>query len=182
MSDSTEVNKEEPQAGSGSEGRGESQELSAGDLERHCQEAESVLNKLLELMALDCKAQLKGCDGGRGQLEVDGADVALVIGKHGQTIDALQFLSGLIASRALGTWVPISVDAAGYREKRAAALTQMAKDVAAQVREKGEEAVLDVLRPHERRIVHLALRDDEGIVTYSEGEEPFRRVIISPAD
>lgn len=157
-------------------------EIPPEETERNCKEAESTLNRLLDLMGLDCKAELKGCESGRGQIEISGGDVALVIGKHGQTIDAVQFLSGLIASRATGTWVPISVDAAGYRERRAAALTQMAQEVAAQVKEKGEEAVLDVLRPHERRIVHLALRDEEGIATYSEGEEPFRRVVISPAD
>jgi spoIIIJ-associated protein len=181
MSDVTDDNSVEPTAGGGSRGRDE-QQATPDEIERHCREAESALRRLLELMGLDCQAELSGCEEGRGQIEITGPDVALVIGKHGQTIDALQFLSGLIASRALGGWVPINLDAAGYRDRRAAALTQMAKEVAAQVKEKGEEAVLDVLRPHERRIVHLALRDEEGIVTYSEGEEPFRRVVISPAD
>ena len=182
MTDTEEIGPEETQDPTRAQEGADAEETGSGDLERNCRQSEGVLNRLLELMELDCKANLAGCEAGRGQLEITGDDVALVIGKHGQTIDALQFLAGLIASRASGTWVPISVDAAGYRGRRAAALTQMAKEVAAQVREKGEEAVLDVLRPHERRIVHLALRDDEGIVTYSEGEEPFRRVVISPAD
>jgi spoIIIJ-associated protein len=152
------------------------------ELLRNSEKATEVLNRLLSLMGIECEAKLAGCEAGRGQIELEGPDVALVIGRHGQTIDALQYLSGLIASRGAGVWVPVTVDAAGYRGRRAATLTQMAKEIAAQVKEKGEEAVLDVLRPHERRIVHVALRDDKGVVTYSEGEEPFRRVVISPAD
>jgi len=112
----------------------------------------------------------------------DGSDAHYLVGRHGQALDALQ----LIATFAVrpgrgGPRVRITLDADGYRAKRAATLCKMAQELADEVKATGQEAVLDPLSPLERRIVHTALVDDPGVTTYSEGEEPERYIIISPA-
>ncbi len=105
---------------------------------------------------------------------------ALVIGKHGQTIDAIQYLVGVITNKRLAARVRVIVDTEGYRGRREEALRNQAHYLASKVRETHQEAVLESLRANERRIIHLALADDPDIYTYSEGEEPDRRVVISP--
>lgn len=110
-----------------------------------------------------------------------GPDSRLLVGRHGQALDALQYLGSLVVNRRAGQRLRLLFDADGYRERRAATLRQLAEDIAAEVKSTGQEAVLDPLSPLERRIVHTALADDPGVRTYSEGEEPERYIIISPA-
>ena len=114
-------------------------------------------------------------------LAFDGPDARWLVGRHGQVLDALQYLASLAVNRGSGQRLRVVSDADGYRARREATLKKLAHDLAAQVRSSGEEAVLDPLSPLERRIVHTALADEPGIKTYSEGEEPERYVIISPA-
>ena len=101
-------------------------------------------------------------------------------GSFGKRLDAFQFLLNLIISRRVRGDVRILLDCDNYRERRVEALTQLALDCAAQVKERQEECELDPLPPHERRIIHNALKDDPTIRTYSEGEDPDRRTIIAP--
>ena len=114
--------------------------------------------------------------------EVFGDDMGVVIGKHGNTINALQYLVGLIAHKRVGERVRVVVDAEGYRGRREQTLRELARSYADRVKETGQEAVLDALQSYERRIVHTALADDPDVITYSEGEEPDRRVVISPRE
>jgi spoIIIJ-associated protein len=111
----------------------------------------------------------------------DGPDARQLVGRNGQVLDALQYLASLAVNRRGGQRLRIIFDAAGYRARREATLRQLAEDLAAQVKSTGQEAVLDPLSPLERRIVHTALAEDPGVRTYSEGEEPERFIIISPA-
>lgn len=141
-----------------------------------------VTNELLQLMGLSAKAEYKGIERERIIVDISGDDSEQVIGKGGNTLDALQFLASVMVGRKTNQRCPLTLDSGGYGARREAALVSAAKDLAAQVKSRGEEAVLDGLRPHERRIVHMALRDDKEVHTYSEGEEPDRHVIISPRD
>ena len=111
----------------------------------------------------------------------DGAEA--VVGRAGETIDALQYLLANIATRAAGgTRRRVLLDAAGYRERRAEALRALAVQAADEAVRYGDEIELDAMTPHDRRIVHMALKDRSDVVTRSEGEEPRRRIIVEPAD
>jgi spoIIIJ-associated protein len=115
--------------------------------------------------------------------EVTGCDAALLIGKHGETIDSVQYLAAQIVRRAEGgSRRRVVVDSEGYRARRAARLESLALRAAKEALLHGEEIELDPMGPHERRIIHLALENHPGVVTRSEGEEPRRRVIVEPAD
>ncbi len=112
-----------------------------------------------------------------------GADVGLLIGRHGQTIDAVQYLVNAIAHRALGDErKEVVVDAAGYRERRRATLESMAVRTAQQVEATGERVELEPMTAVERKVVHLKLKDYAGVQTASEGAEPNRYVVVLPAD
>jgi spoIIIJ-associated protein len=108
-----------------------------------------------------------------------GADVALFIGKHGQTIDAIQYLANAI-TRAEGGQHEVLVDAAGYRARRTATLEGIARRTAQRVAATGRRAELEPMTPVERKIVHEALKDDPEVDTASEGSEPNRYVVVLP--
>jgi len=108
-----------------------------------------------------------------------GADVALFIGKHGQTIDAIQYLANAI-TRAQGGDYDVVVDASGYRARRTATLEGIARRTAQRVAATGHRAELEPMTPVERKIVHEALKDDPGVETASEGSEPNRFVVVLP--
>jgi spoIIIJ-associated protein len=116
-----------------------------------------------------------------GVVTVSGAgpDVALFIGKHGQTIDAIQYLANAI-TRAQGGEYEVVVDASGYRARRTATLEGIAQRTAQRVTATGRRAELEPMTPVERKIVHEALKDDPGVETASEGSEPNRYVVVLP--
>jgi spoIIIJ-associated protein len=110
-----------------------------------------------------------------------GADVALLIGRHGQTIDAVQYLMNAIAHRTYGAdRKEVTVDAAGYRERRRSTLESLAVRTAQQVRASGERVELDPMTAVERKVVHLRLKEFDGVATASEGTEPNRYVVVLP--
>ena len=116
-----------------------------------------------------------------GVVTVSGAgpDVALFIGKHGQTIDAIQYLANAIA-RAAGSEHEVVVDAAGYRARRTATLETLARRTAQRASATGRRVALEPMTPVERKIVHEALKDDPEVETMSEGSEPNRYVVVLP--
>ncbi|MGE5509421.1 MAG: RNA-binding cell elongation regulator Jag/EloR [Chitinophagales bacterium] len=130
--------------------------------------------------------RLLGVESEVGAGEVDGAvrlsvvgdQMGLLIGRRGQTLDALQYLTGLVANKGAKAPARFVVDVEGYRDRREATLRQLAMRTAEKVKSRGHRAVLEPMTPQERRVIHLALAGDPELVTYSEGEEPYRRVII----
>jgi spoIIIJ-associated protein len=115
-------------------------------------------------------------------LGFEGPDAHLLVGRAGRTLDALQYIASNVVNRRNSRGrLHVIFDADSYRARRETTLKKLAADLAAQVISTGEEAVLDPLSPLERRIVHNALKDIDGVRTYSEGEEPERYIIISPA-
>ena len=108
-----------------------------------------------------------------------GNDLGILIGKHGQTLDALQYLTNLSANRESEERVRIVLDVEDYRKRRAETLTNLALRLADKVKRRGERVVLEPMSPHERKLIHMALQNDTRIVTYSEGDEPFRKVVIT---
>ena len=113
-------------------------------------------------------------------LNISGDDLGLLIGRHGQTLDALQFLVSIVSNRGVDARRRIIVDVENYRERHEESLRRLALRVAEKVRQEQKKAVLSPMTPAERRIIHTALQDHKEIMTYSEGQDPFRRVIVSP--
>jgi spoIIIJ-associated protein len=111
---------------------------------------------------------------------VNGDDLGLLIGKHGATIDALQHIAFRAASRGLEDRTQVTVDAAGYRERREAALQRIADRATAEALRFDRPVELEPMRPGERKIVHLYLRERTDVETHSEGDEPERRLVVTP--
>ena len=111
-------------------------------------------------------------------LKIHGDGIGVLIGKHGQTLDALQYLTNLAANKGHKDWNRVILDAENYRERRRQTLERLAKNLADRVKRTGKKAMLEPMNPYERKIVHLSLQNDPAVTTYSEGEEPFRKVVI----
>jgi len=112
-------------------------------------------------------------------LNLRGDDLGLLIGKHGQTLDALQYLTNLASHQEGRERQRIVVDIEDYRKRRADTLEQLALRLADRVKRSGERVLLEPMTPHERKIIHMSLQEDSRVETYSEGQEPFRRVVIA---
>jgi len=132
--------------------------------------------------ALDLEAQVDVRDDGETlTATVSGDDLGLFIGRHGETIDAIQHLALRVAGGQGDDRRRVVVDASGYRERRARALCQEADRAADQALRFGRPIALDAMSSIERRVVHEHLRDYPGVDTYSEGDEPARHLVVAPA-
>ncbi|HXQ24148.1 MAG TPA: RNA-binding cell elongation regulator Jag/EloR [Candidatus Acidoferrales bacterium] len=117
-------------------------------------------------------------DDGAVLVTITGANLAPLIGRHGQTLEALDLLVNMMVSRRMGRRVPVVVDAERYRERRREALTALAHRTADRVRRTGESVPLEPMSASERRVIHTVLADDEGVATHSEGEGADRHVVV----
>ncbi|WP_317423398.1 RNA-binding cell elongation regulator Jag/EloR [uncultured Acidaminococcus sp.] len=111
-------------------------------------------------------------------LKIHGDGIGVLIGKHGQTLDALQYLTNLAGNRGRKNWNRIIMDAENYRERRRETLERLARNLADRVKRTRKKAMLEPMNPYERKIVHMSLQNDPAVTTYSEGEEPYRKVVI----
>ena len=155
--------------------------IPVGDLTESEKIAFDVLSEVCVESMLDLKPVVRSIQSPYIEIELVGADALESFGKNGKQLDALQYLCNLIIQRKAPEDVRVSLDASDYRARRVEALESLARECAAQVIERQEEAELDPLPSHERRILHNILSQIEGIRTYSEGEDPNRHVIIAPA-
>lgn len=113
-------------------------------------------------------------------LDLSGDEMGLLIGKRGQTLDALQYLTSLAVNKGKPYYVHIKLDTENYRERRKATLENLAKNISAKVKRTKRPVSLEPMNPYERRIIHYALQADKFVTTHSEGEEPYRKIIVSP--
>jgi spoIIIJ-associated protein len=139
-----------------------------------------LLEQVSEALGLDAEIEVVEDDEGiRGTLTGD--DLGLFIGRHGQTIDAVQHLAYKTANRDFGrAGVRVVVDAAGYRARREQALHRQADEAAADAVRGGRPVALDAMSATERRVVHEHLKDRDDVETYSEGTEPDRHLVVAP--
>lgn len=105
-------------------------------------------------------------------------DLGIVIGRRGETLDALQYITSLVVNKNTEEYYRIILDAEGYRERRKKTLERLARKLAQKAVNKERKVVLEPMPPHERRIIHITLKKDSRVRSYSEGEEPFRKVMI----
>jgi spoIIIJ-associated protein len=115
-------------------------------------------------------------------LNINGKDLGILIGKHGQTLDAIQYLVNLSVNKDQAEKERIIIDVEGYRRRREETLRKLALKIADKVKREKRKQVLEPMSPHERRIIHATLQEYKEVFTYSEGEDPYRHVIISPQD
>ena len=112
-------------------------------------------------------------------IDITGPELGILIGRRGDTLEALQYLTNLAVARKLAERVRVIVDVEGYRLRREETLVRLAQRLSDKVKRTGTRVVLEPMNPHERRIIHTALQEDLRILTFSEGEDPNRRVVIS---
>jgi spoIIIJ-associated protein len=142
---------------------------------------QELLERVSEALGLEASVSVSVDDEGiRGVLE--GEDLGLFIGRHGQTIDAVQHLAFKVANRNAGrdAAVRVTVDAAGYRERREHMLHRQAEQAASRASRSGRPVALDAMSATERKVVHEYLKDRDDVETYSEGTEPDRHLVVAP--
>lgn len=149
--------------------------------------ARETINILLErmLVTADVSVKMGERDENRVQpvlIDIEGKDLSFLIGRKAETINALQYITGLIVGRELGQWVPVQIDVQRYRQRREDELRKLARIAAEQVISTGRKQVLEPMPPNERRIIHIELKDNPKVETESIGEEPRRKVTVRPLE
>src|SRR4249920_966348 len=143
------------------------------------EQAAKVLREILEHMGVDAEVSAFD-DGERVILDAHGPESGLVIGKKGATLDALQYLINRIVSKKPSDGPGVVVDAEGYRGRREDALTDLAQRLAEKAMKTGRPVPVEPMNPHDRRIIHVALAEHEGVRTESDGEGVFRGLVVFP--
>lgn len=156
------------------------QELTDAEMDAIADLAVGYLKGILALFGEnDCCIDEYDGENGELILDVNGGDLAVLIGRHGRTLDALQMVLNSLMSSRIKFYYPLVVDIEGYKSRRRKKIESIARSSAARAKERGGKVALAPMNAYERRIVHLTLRDDDGVVTHSEGEDPERRVVIT---
>ncbi|MDP4125550.1 MAG: RNA-binding cell elongation regulator Jag/EloR [Bacillota bacterium] len=140
--------------------------------------ATDFIHKVCQAMKINADTQVSK-DGERWHINITGPELGILIGRRGDTLDALQYLTNLAVAKRLSERVRIIVDVEGYRLRREETLVRLAKRLSEKVKRTGTKIVLEPMNPHERRIIHTTLQDETRISTFSEGDDPNRRVVIS---
>ncbi len=141
--------------------------------------ASGLLKGIFQTMDLDVKINISENDKTMF-INLEGPDLGILIGRRGETLDALQYLVNLSVNKNQEIRKKIIIDIEGYRNRREKTLQKLAIKLADKARQRGRNVVLEPMSSQERRIIHTALQGREDIYTFSEGEEPYRKIIISP--
>lgn len=138
------------------------------------------LNNVFAAMKLEVVIDIK-YDEEEKTMDIDlsGEEMGVLIGKRGQTLDSLQYLVSLVVNKEVENYVRVKVDTENYRQRRKDTLENLAKNISYKVKRTKRSVSLEPMNPYERRIIHSALQNDKFVTTYSEGEEPFRRVVVT---
>ncbi|NLW20881.1 MAG: KH domain-containing protein [Clostridiales bacterium] len=142
--------------------------------------AQRFLQELTQLMGLEITVSIALDQEGHVFATLEGDPQGILIGRRGETLDALQYLTSLNVNKGREDYVRVTIDSEGYRQKRQEALIRLANRMANRARKTGRRVNMEPMNPYERRIFHSALQASPGIVTHSEGEEPNRHVVITP--
>lgn len=156
-------------------------ELTDDQVDIIADQAVSILRSLLGCFG-ENKCSIDEYDGDEGELilDVNGGDLAILIGRHGVTLDALQVVFASLLSKRIGFHYPIVVDVEGYKSRRREKVQSLAHNAAQRARKNGRAVKLSPMNAYERRLVHLALRGDDTVATHSEGADPERCVVVTP--
>ncbi len=151
--------------------------------ESPAQLAKAYLEQVLDTMNAVATIDTREDEDGNGcTLMIEGEDLGFIIGRRGDTLDALQYLVGLVANRGREDYYRVTLDIGNYREKREQALRGLAHKLASQASRTGRKHSLEPMNPYERRLIHTAVQDVKGATSWSVGSEPNRHVVIGPSD
>ena len=138
------------------------------------------LNKIFNAMDLEVEIDIKINEEVRNvDVELKGADMGILIGKRGQTLDSLQYLTNLAINKHSDNYYKVKIDTEDYRKRRKDTLENLAKNIAYKVKRTKRPVTLEPMNPFERRVIHSALQNDRFVTTHSEGEEPYRHVVVT---
>lgn len=139
------------------------------------------LEKVFGAMNIDAEILIeKEEDSNVINVELKGSDMGILIGKRGQTLDALQYLANLAVNKNAEEYVKVKIDTEDYRKRRRETLENLAKNIAFKVKRTKRPVSLEPMNPFERRVIHSTLQNDRFVTTHSEGEEPYRHVVVTP--
>lgn len=150
------------------------------DAEAVQEKVKAFLAELLGAMGIQAQIQTHFSDEGIMEVSIEGEGMGVIIGKRGATLDSLQYLATLVVNKGREDHVRLKLDTEGYRARRQETLEKLALNLAKKVKRTGHRVVLEPMNPYERRIIHSVLQSDRSVETHSDGEEPYRKVIISP--
>lgn len=131
----------------------------------------------MDMNDVEVKAEID--EEGALSITMDGKNMGILIGKRGQTLDSLQYLTNRVANKMQDGYVRVKLDTEDYRRRRKQTLENLAKNIASKVKRTRRSVSLEPMNPYERRIIHSALQSDSAVSTHSEGEEPYRRVVVT---
>ena len=142
--------------------------------------AKIFLNDVFEAMNLNVVINVKYNEEEKTMdIDLSGDEMGVLIGKRGQTLDSLQYLVSLVVNKEAEDYIRVKVDTENYRERRKETLENLAKNIAYKVKRNRKAVSLEPMNPYERRIIHSALQNDKYVTTHSEGDEPFRKVVVT---
>jgi len=147
--------------------------------ENHSRKAEHLIKDITRAMQLEVEMKAKESEKGIF-IELKGPKLGILIGRRGETLEALQYLVNLSVNKNQEVRKKVTIDIEGYRRRREETLQKLARKLADKAKLKGRNIVLEPMSPQERRIIHTALQGRNDIYTFSEGEEPYRKIVISP--
>lgn len=151
------------------------------DFDEEADPIADLLFDIMDLMDLDAEIELEERED-HVRYHIEGPELGVLIGRHGQTLEALQFLVGVINARKQLVDYRVVIDIEGYRDRREKQLRDLARRTAQKASREGRKVVLAPMPPVDRRVIHMALAGNNTVKTYSEGEEPDRCVVVAPGD
>ena len=155
-------------------------ELELAKVEDHTIKAcEEFLHNVLKTMGMEVEITSEIDEEGALSINMEGENMGILIGKRGQTLDSLQYLTNRVANKSQEGYVRVKLDTEDYRRRRKETLENLAKNIAHKVKRTRKTISLEPMNPYERRIIHSALQSDKNVTTHSEGEEPYRRVVVT---
>ena len=154
--------------------------IKAKKKESFLDDIQEYLDNLFKAMDIEAKVTIDYNEAeSTMDIDVEGPDMGILIGKRGQTLDSLQYLVSLVVNKGQEEYIRVKVDTENYRQRRKETLENLAKNIAFKVKRTKRPVSLEPMNPYERRIIHSALQNDKYVTTHSEGEEPFRRVVVT---
>lgn len=163
------------------EGTSDIVKVTSSELDRVIKHAEDFLYKLLKEMEIEGQVKSRVVNNSRISIDIIGKNMGIIIGKRGETLDAIQYLVNIVANKERREYIKIMLDTENYRARREETLRKLAQRLGKKVQQTKKPITLEPMNPYDRRIIHSALQESKVVKTHSEGQEPFRRVVISPS-
>lgn len=142
--------------------------------------AQEFLKDVFEKMGMEVTVDVQMTDESSMDIDLSGPGMGVLIGKRGQTLDSLQYLVSLVVNKESDNYIRVKLDTENYRGRRKETLEALANNLASKVKSSKKKFTLEPMNPYERRIIHSTLQNNKAVETHSEGEEPYRKVVITP--